>query len=152
MKYGTYSIALKYDAQGKIDEWMQLFLRNDGHNLALADGLLKEERCYIGLRRIPLSLLQKVKSGAPEYLHDQDSIDYFFQVVDRMKQAHDGWDTPPLIVEYGENGFYVADGRHRLEMYRQLGITHAQAALWTTGERMRDELLEVLESIPPTIS
>ena len=152
MKYGTYAIAREYDAQGKIDEWMQLFLRNDGHNLALADGLLKEERCYIGLRRIPLSLLQKVKSGAPEYLHDQDSIDYFFQVVDRMKQAYDGWDTPPLIVEYGENGFYVADGRHRLEMYRQLGITHAQAALWTTGERMRDELLEVLESIPPTIS
>ena len=105
-----------------------------------------EKRCYIGLRRIPLSLLKGIKSGAPEYLHDQDSIDYFFHVVDQMKQARDGWDIPPLIVEYGENGFYVADGRHRLEMYRQMGITHAQAALWTTGEQRRDELLELLVS------
>lgn len=146
MKYGTYAMAREYDAMGKIDEWMQLFLRNDGHNIALADGLLLEQRCYLGLRRIPLSLLNAVKSGAPEYLRDQNDIQYFFEVVDRMKQAYGDWDTPPLIVEYGENGFYVADGRHRLEMYRQLGITHIQAALWTTGEQMRDELIGLLGS------
>lgn len=145
MKYGTYTIAREYDARGKIDEWMQLFLRNDGHNLALADGLLREERRYIGIRRIPLSLLKEIKSGAPEYLHDQDSIDYFFQVVDRMKQDYENWDTPPLIVEYGENGFYVADGRHRLELYRQMGITHAPAALWTNGKQLEGRLLKLLE-------
>lgn len=145
MKYGTYTIAREYDDRGRIDEWMQLFLRNDGHNLALADGLLQEERRYIGIRRIPLSLLKEIKSGAPEYLHDQDSIDYFFQVVDRMKQDYENWDTPPLIVEYGENGFYVADGRHRLELYRQMGITHAPAALWTTGELWEGRLRKLLE-------
>lgn len=146
MKYGTYAMAREYDAMGKIDEWMQLFLRNDGHNIALADGLLLEERCYLGLRRIPLSLLDAVKSGAPEYLCDPNDIQYFFEVVDRMKQVYGNWDIPPLIVEYGENGFYVADGRHRLEMYRQMGITHVQAALWTTGERRRTELLGLLGS------
>lgn len=147
MKYGTYTIAREYDARGKIDEWMQLFLRNDGHNLELADGLLLKERRYIGIRRIPLSLLEGIKSGAPEYLHDQDSIDYFFQVVDRMKQDYENWDTPPLIVEYGENGFYVADGRHRLELYRQMGITHVPAALWTTGELWEGRLRRLLESV-----
>ncbi len=147
MKFGTYTIAQEYDERGEIDRWMQLFLRADGQNLALAEGLLKEERFYIGLREIPLSLLEGIKSGAPEYLHDQDSIDYFFDVVDRMKQAHDGWDIPPLIVEYGEKGFYVADGRHRLEMYRQIGCTHVPAALWTTGEQRRDELLEILHLV-----
>lgn len=146
MKYGTYAMAREYDAMGKIDEWMQLFLRNDGHNIALADGLLLEQRCYLRLRRLPLSLLDAVKSGAPEYLRDQNDIQYFFEVVDRMKQAYGAWDIPPLIVEYGENGFYVADGRHRLEMYRQLGITHIPAALWTTGEQMRDELIGLLGS------
>lgn len=146
MKYGTYAVAKEYDDRGKIDEWMQLFLRSDGHNLALADGLLLEERRYIGIRRIPLRLLEAIKAGAPEYLHDQDSIDYFFQVVDRMKQDYEGWDTPPLIVEYGEKGFHVDDGRHRLEMYRQMGITHAPAALWTTGEVLERQLYELLES------
>lgn len=147
MKFGSYTIAREYDERGEIDRWMQLFLRADGKNPALAEGLLKEERFYIGLREIPLSLLEGIKSGAPEYLHDQDSIDYFFDVVDRMKQAHGSWDIPPLIVEYGEKGFYVADGRHRLEMYRQLGITRAPAALWTTGARRRDELLKLLDAL-----
>lgn len=49
-------------------------LKNDGHNLELADGLLQQERRYIGIRRIPLLLLAEVRSGAPEYLHDQDSM------------------------------------------------------------------------------
>ncbi|MBO5282555.1 MAG: ParB N-terminal domain-containing protein [Lachnospiraceae bacterium] len=145
MKYGTYEMALKYDKQGKIAEWLQLFLRNDGHNTALAEGLLREERCYIGLRQLPLALLDGIKSGAPEYLRDQDSIEYFFQVVDKMKQAHGSWDIPPLIVEYVENRFQVNDGRHRLEMYRQMGIAQAPAVLWTTGEPMRDRLLKLLE-------
>ncbi len=57
MKYGTYTIAREYDAQGKIDEWVQLLMLNDGHYHALADVLLKEERYYIGLRRISLSQL-----------------------------------------------------------------------------------------------
>ncbi|MDE7225046.1 MAG: hypothetical protein K2O34_14870 [Acetatifactor sp.] len=67
-------------------------------------------------------MLEGIKSGAPEYLHDQDSINYFFEIVDRMKESCGGWDIPPLIVEYGANGFYVADGRHRLEMYRQISF------------------------------
>ncbi|MDE7299326.1 MAG: hypothetical protein K2N94_10940 [Lachnospiraceae bacterium] len=146
MIYGTCSAAREYEERGKISEWLQLFLRNDGHNTALADGLLQEERCYIGLKMLPLFLLDQIKSGAPEYLNDQDSIDYFFLVVDRMKQAYGNWDIPPLIVEYGENGFYVNDGRHRLEMYRQLGIPEAPAVLWTTGTRLRDQLLELLRS------
>lgn len=146
MKYGTYTIAQEYDDQGKIDEWMQLFLRNDGRNLGLADGLLLQERRYIGIRRIPLSLLAKTRSGAPEYLRDQDSIDYFFRVVDQMKQDYENWDIPPLIVEYGEKGFHVDDGRHRLEMYRQMGITHAPAVLWTTGELLESRLIKLLEN------
>lgn len=147
MRYGTYTIAREYDARGKIDEWMQLFLRNDGHNLALADGILQRERRYIGIRSIPLDLLAQIQAGAPEYLHDQDSIDYFFQVVDKMKQDCEKWDIPPLIVEYGENGFHVDDGRHRLEMYRQMGATHVPAALWTTGESLEQRLLTLLENL-----
>ena len=127
------------------DEWMQLFLRNDGHNLELADGLLRQERPYIGIRRIPLSLLAEIKSGAPEYLHDRDSIDCFFQMVVQKKRDDENWDTLLLIVEYGEKGFHVDDGRHRLEMYRQMGITHAPAALWTAEELRESRLIELLE-------
>jgi len=122
MIYGTLSLAKQYDHEGKIDRWMQDFLRADGKNLALADGLLLEERHYFGLREIPISLLSDVKSGAPEYSHAENDIQYFFEVVDRMKESlAEGWDAPPLIVQYVYGKFRVTDGRHRLETYRQLG-------------------------------
>ena len=144
MIYGTMTKALEYSKAGKIDEWMQLFLRNDGDNIGLADGLLKEPRIYLPIREIPAALLDKIKSGAPEYLEDQDSIDYFFYIVDKMKAAGDTWDTPPLIVMYDENGFYVCDGRHRLEYYRQLKQDNIPVALWVTGEKNYNELIDIL--------
>lgn len=142
MIYGTLTKAKEFADAGKIDEWMQLFLRNDGKNLKLADGLLLEERYYLGLIEIDIELLADVKAGVPEYLHDQDSIDYFFHIVDNMKEVYENWDTPPLIVEYVHGKFQVNDGRHRLEMYRQLNVKNITIALWTTGEENYKKLLE----------
>ena len=146
MIYGTLSLAKQYNNEGKIDQWMQDFLRADGKNLALADGLLKEERHYVGLREIPIALLSDVKSGAPEYLHTENDIQYFFYVVDRMKESlAESWDAPPLIVEYVYGKFKVDDGRHRLETYRQLGVDRVWAAVWTTGEENRKTVEKILE-------
>lgn len=146
MRYGTYSKAKEFMDQGKIEEWIQLFLRNDGKNLALADGLLLEKRHYIGLRRISMSLLADIKSGAPEYLKDEDSIQYFFWVVENMKRDIAHWDAPPLIVNYADGRFEVNDGRHRLELYRQLKREYVDVVIWVTGEedydRIRKELKE----------
>lgn len=40
--------------------------------------------------------------------------------------------TLQVAMEYAEDGIRVNDGRHRLEMYRQLGITKAWAVCWRT--------------------
>lgn len=146
MIYGTLTLARKYAEEGRIDEWMQDFLRADGKNLALADGLLKEERYYWGLQEIPLTLFSQIESGAPDYLHEENDIQYFFYIVDRMKEGlADGWDTPPLIVEYVYGNFQVNDGRHRLEAYRQLGAEKVWAVIWTTDEENRKTVEKILE-------
>lgn len=46
MIYGTLQAAVEYEDRGCIEEWLQLFLREDGHNVALADGLLLEPRQF----------------------------------------------------------------------------------------------------------
>lgn len=146
MIYGTLSLARLYAKEGRIDEWLQDFLRADGKNLALADGLLKEERFYFGLREVPITLFTDIKAGAPEYLHAENDIQYFFYVVDRMKESlADGWDAPPLIVEYVYGRFQVDDGRHRLETYRQLGVDKVWTVIWTTGEENRRIVEKILE-------
>lgn len=144
MKYGTLAQAKMYNDNGKIEEWLQLFLRNDGKNVALADGLLLEEREYLGLMKLNISHFKDIKEGAPEYLTQENTIEYFFWIVENMKNSIEDWDVPPLIVEYRDNKFFVNDGRHRLEMYRQLGVKAVDVVLWTTGEENKEKLLEVL--------
>lgn len=144
MKYGTLTQAKLYRDNGKIEEWLQLFLRNDGKNIALADGLLLEKREYLGLLKLNMSCFKDIKEGAPEYLSAENDIAYFFWIVENMKNSRKDWDVPPLIVEYREDKFIVNDGRHRLEMYRQLGVEVVDAVLWTTGEENKKKLLEVI--------
>lgn len=123
---------MEYAKRGCIEEWLQLFLRGDGKNVDLAAGLLLEPRMYWGPVEIELKLLAGIQSGAPEYLSRDGDIAYFFDVVDRMKDVYGKWDIPPLILEYAKDGIRVNDGRHRLEMYRQLGIAKAWAVCWKT--------------------
>ena len=144
MKYGTLAQAKAYQDNGKIEEWLQLFLRNDGKNIALADGLLLEQREYFGLQKLNISYFEDIKDGAPEYLSAENDIEYFFWIVENMKNSLGDWDVPPLIVEYREDKFFVNDGRHRLEMYRQLGAESVDVILWTTGEANKKKLQEVL--------
>lgn len=144
MKYGTLTQAKIYNVNGSIEEWLQLFLRNDGKNVALADGLLREKREYLGLMKLNMLNFKDIKEGAPEYLTQENDIEYFFRIVDNMKGSFEDWDVPPLIVEFRDNRFFVNDGRHRLEMYRQLGVETVDAILWTTGEENKRKLLEIL--------
>ncbi len=145
MKYGTLKQAKAYHDNGKIEEWLQLFLRNDGKNLALADGLLLEKREYFGLCKLNMSCFKHIEEGAPEYLSAENDIKYFFWIVDNMKSNLENWDVPPLIVEYRDDKFFVNDGRHRLEMYRQLRVDDVDVVLWTTGEVNAKKLQEVLK-------
>lgn len=144
-KYGTLEISKEYLDKNQLEDWIQLFLRNDGHNVALADGLLKEERCYTGIVDFDLNLLENIKAGAPEYLIRENDIEYFFAIVNEMNEAMGSWNPPPLIIEYRVDGsFHVCDGRHRLEMYRQKNVKTVPAIVWTTGE---ENFVKLQESI-----
>lgn len=134
MKFGTLTQAKAYHDCGKIEEWLQLFLRNDGKNIALADGLLLNKREYFGVLKLNMFFFKDIKEGALEYLYAENDIEYFFRVVENMKNSLKEWDAPPLIVEYRDDKFFVNDGRHRREMYRQLKVEDVDVVLWTTGE------------------
>ncbi|MEK3726145.1 hypothetical protein [Paenibacillus sp. FSL H8-0034] len=88
---------MEYAQRGAIDEWIQLFLRNDGKDIALADGLLCKKRSYIGPVVTDITEFG-IEEGAPSYLTKENDIAWFFHVVDNMKKAYGDWDFPPLIV------------------------------------------------------
>lgn len=145
-QYGNLETAADFCGRNRTEEWVQRFLRSDGHNIALADGLLKEERFYTGIIQFDLLLLNNIKAGAPEYLTEENDKEYFFSLVKDMIDATDNWNPPPLIIEYKEDGdFYVCDGRHRLEMFRQKKAKAVPAIVWATGKENFDRLQEIIK-------
>ena len=145
MKYGTMESAKDYCNRGKVEEWIQLFLRSDGHNIALADGLLKEKRYYTDIVDFDMDLLYDIQAGAPDYLTKENDKVFFFNVVEQMKENMKEWNPPPIIIEYqGNKKFYVCDGRHRLELYRQMAKRNIPAIVWTSSEEKYKELIGVI--------
>ncbi len=102
-KYGTMESAKEYCNRGKVEEWIQLFWRNDGHNIALADGLLKEKRYYTDIVDFDMDLLCDIQVGAPDYLKKENDKVFFFYIVEQMKENMKEWNPPPIIIEYQGN-------------------------------------------------
>ena len=65
MKYSVDE-AKEYSKRNKLDKWLQLFLRDDSYeyanpNIPLADGLLLEERFYVGPVLIDLDKINTIR-------------------------------------------------------------------------------------------
>lgn len=124
---------MEYANQHKVEEWLQLFLRNDGKNCELADGLLLEERYYLGPVKTDITKFN-VEEGAPSYLTQENDIKWFFSIVDKMKSIYNNWDMPPLIVNFTNGRYEVNDGRHRHEALRQMNVNNAYVIFWTSSK------------------
>lgn len=132
--FGTLTCAKEYEKQGKLEEWVQLFLRGDGKNITLAEGLTKNNFQYIGLAPIRLTELS-VSSEIPEYITASEDIKWFNQEIEQMLAAiKTGWDMPPLIVHYLEGKYYPFDGRHRNVALHKLGREEAMAVIVVNSE------------------
>lgn len=57
----TGKIAREYSKEGKNDEWIHLFLCNEGNNVVFSNGLKLEKRTYIGPLKILLVSTNRFK-------------------------------------------------------------------------------------------
>lgn len=135
MKY-TLEESIKYSKEGKIEEWVQSFLRDDkapyaSPNYALADGLNLEERFYYG----PVEFdLDKITPMRIETNLSGNELDYYMKKVDRMANDFNGENFPPLILEYKDDKFYLTDGSHRYSTLKRLGIDKYPSIIWGNKE------------------
>lgn len=145
MKY-TLEESIKYSKQGKIEEWVQSFLRDDkalyaSPNYALADGLNLEERFYYG----PVEFyLYEITPIRVEDDLSGNELEYYSKVVDRMANDFNGNNFPPLILEYRNNKFYLTDGNHRYSTLKRLGIDKYYSIIWGNKE-LENEIQEKYE-------
>lgn len=146
---GTLSSVREWAEQGKLEEWIHLYLLTDGHNKPFSDGLKIVDRFFLGPVEMPLDLFQRCTGPAEEGLKFQVHSEQWEQKVQRMMELiADNQDLPPLIVHYlipegkEEGEFELNDGNHRWEAYRRMNIEKAHVIVWITDRNEYEQFME----------
>ena len=131
--YGrTLTDAMAFAREGKTAEWVDLYLRSDGRNVPMADGLRLAPRVWRGPFRIPLSMLTRICGPEETMKWRVHPVQFEEHVSSLIREIEGGGDLPPLLVHCTAEGLELNDGNHRLEAYRRLGIEEGFALFWAT--------------------
>ncbi|WIV12711.1 chromosome partitioning protein ParB [Proteiniborus sp. MB09-C3] len=128
----TLSEAFEYSKRDKIEEWIHMFLHDEGDNFELSDGLKLEKRFFIGPIKIPLKLFERCCGPEENIKYKIDEIGFNERVCSIINRYKDGWDMPPLIINYCKGKFVLNDGNHRYEALVRSYITEYYAIVWIT--------------------
>lgn len=137
----TLASATRAAQQNMQEQWVQDFLRSEGKNVSLADGLLKVRRWYFGPVLLPLKKLERI-CGPEENMQYVDPEPSWSRRVNSLCNAIlSGWDMPPLIAEYKQEKFILVDGSHRHEALRRLDKKEAPVIIWMSSKKDYDCIL-----------
>ena len=130
----TMASAAEWAAAGKLEAWIHGYLTGEGNNQALSDGLKKAKRRYFGPIVFPLRSLERC-TGPEESMKYREESRSFEPRIQKIEQAiQQGFDLPPLIVNYSSGRFELNDGNHRHEALIRSQIEHFGVIIWTTGK------------------
>lgn len=145
----TGTQAQEWAEQGKLAEWVQNFLRDDtgahaNPNPGFADGLLLEDRFYIGPVPLPLDHLKTVRVA--EDISDVRELMEFRRKVEAIIRLLPEWDMPPFLVQYRDGALWLTDGNHRYTALAESGSKTGCAIIWGTA-CFEGEAMEYLKAI-----
>jgi hypothetical protein len=114
--------------------WIQEYLRGEGNNVPLADGLLLEERKFYGPVEYTVNKLSRCCGPEETMTYRTPQEDFDRRIAGIIARLSTGWYMPPLLVNYSKGTLTVTDGNHRLEAYRRLDKPTIPVIFWVTGE------------------
>ena len=143
MKY-SINEAKEYSKRNELGEWLQLFLRDDSYdhanpNIPLADGLLLEERFYIGPVLIYLDKINTVR--IEKDIEDENDRLFYQQKENGILNDFNNDNMPPLIVEYKDGKLNLVDGNHRYSALKKLGINKYYVIIW--GNKIQENEIDL---------
>jgi len=113
-----------------LEEWIDTWLRAAGNNVALADGLKKQKRYWIGPIRFPLEKLARC-CGPEEEMEFREPVERWNQRIDSLvEQIQSGVGLAPFIATYGNGTYSIRDGNHRYGAYKKLGLKTYWTIIW----------------------
>lgn len=129
----TLNEALAFYENGKLEDWIQNFLRAElgdmpNPNFALADGLLLEEREYFFPVCIPLEDMKTIR--IEKDILDENELRHYNYKVEKIIDKLQDWDIPPLIVQFDGGEFVLTDGNHRYSALKRAEKSSYYSIVW----------------------
>ncbi|HWI62172.1 MAG TPA: chromosome partitioning protein ParB [Symbiobacteriaceae bacterium] len=136
---------MQYAKEGRLEEWIHAFLLGPGNNEGLSTGLRLQERFWIGPLELPLSRLSPAAGPDEGYEYVMPRDPWERRVSCMQESLREGWQAPPLILSYGENGdLSIRDGNHRYWALTREGVGSHWCIIWCNSEAEYREALVAL--------
>jgi hypothetical protein len=112
--------------------WVGQFLASPGSdNEVLAAALAERRRWWLGPLRLPIDRIVPLAGPEDEgVLCPIDPEDWESDVEAMEEQLEEGWEPPPLLIEYQDGRLLLQDGNHRRETLERAGVTHCWVIIW----------------------
>ena len=146
MDESEYERAISAGKAGTIYDWTLEFLEGVGNNKSLARTLRQKGNFHFGPIDYPIDKFMPILGPDKtfKYYEDQDTIDK--RVTAMEKSFNEGWKPAPLIVsDIWEDYLEVADGAHRFELLRRLGIKSYPTIFYFKDQSALDSFVKSLE-------
>ena len=112
----SLSSAFAATERGEIALWVGDFLSSRGSdNEILAAALARHEWWWLGPIRLPIERLERLAGPEDDVLVPVDEDEWEEDVEDMEESLEEGWEPPPLLVEYQDGKLLLQDGNHRYE-------------------------------------
>ena len=119
--------------------WVGDFLASRGSdNAVLAAALAQREHWWLGPRRVPIDDLVRLAGPEDDALVEIEADEWEHDVTAMEGSVEQGWEPPPLLVEYQDGKLLLQDGNHRYEALTRAGATHAWVIIWFDDPAERD--------------
>ncbi len=142
----TLKTAMEYAKLDRIEEWIHYFLYDEGNNISFSEGLKLQKRYYIGPVKMPLNMFSR-SCGPEKYLKYIINQSIFERNVLEIRQRYsEGWDMPPLIINYSQENFELTDGNHRYEALIREEVEEYYVILWMTTKQDYDQFIKIYHS------
>lgn len=128
----TVKETIRFSKEGKIEEWVHLFLNSHGGNAPFSEGLKLHKRYWLGPLQIDINKLRRCCGPEPNMKYFSNPCDWENEIKKFQELLKNGTEMPPLIVQHEGNDLIVNDGNHRLETMKREGTKKCWVIIWNS--------------------
>ncbi len=126
--------------------WVGDFLASRGSdNEILAAALAQKRHWWHGPVRLPIDQLVRLAGPEDDALVPIEEEEWEEDVEGMEEALEEGWEPPPLLVEYQDGKLLLQDGNHRYEALQRAGDTQAWVLIYFGDPDIRDAFVGSLE-------